>query len=129
MKMVFVVARVLLGLIFFIFGMNGFLHFLHMPPPTGLALQFMGVLSASHYMVVVFALQVVGGLLLLIGRFVPLALTLLAPVIANILLFHALMAPSGLPLGVFALLLWFVIFYGVRTAFAGILSPVWPVSR
>ena len=67
--------------------------------PTGLALQFLGVMSASHYMVPVFLLQVVGGALLLLNRFVPIALVLLGPVIVNILLYHTLMAPEGLPPG------------------------------
>jgi len=93
-----------------------------MPPQTGLAGQYFGVLSISHYMVPVFLLQVVGGVLLLAGQYVPLALLLLGPIVANILLFHSLMAPSGLPLALVALALWLVVFSGVRSAFAGLFA-------
>ena len=121
MKIAVLITRNLLGLMFLVFGLNGFLHFLPMPMPTGLALQYMTVLSASHYMVPVFLLQIVGGALLLANRYVPLALVLLGPVIVNILLYHLLMAPQGLPLAIMVTVLWLVVFYGVRQAFAGIL--------
>lgn len=120
MKTAFTVARYLLGLIFLVFGLNGFLHFIPLPPPPGVAGQFFGALYDSHYLVVIFLLQLIPALLLLAGRYVPLALTLLGPVIVNILLFHALMAPSGLPLAVVTVVLWLVVFYGTRSAFAGI---------
>jgi len=121
MKIVTLVARILLGLLFLVFGLNGFLHFIPMQPPTGLAGQYIGALFLSHYLVVVFVLQVVGGLLLLINRYVPLALVLLGPVIVNIVLFHACLAPAGLPMALFAVALWVVVFAGVRGAFAGLL--------
>jgi putative oxidoreductase len=121
MKIATSIARILLGLLFLVFGLNGFLHFIPMPPPSGLAAQYMGVLSVSHYMVLVFLVQVIGGALLLANRFVPLALILLGPVLVNILLFHSLMAPAGLPLALFATVLWSIIFYAVRRAFAGVL--------
>lgn len=120
MKTAFTVARYLLGLIFLVFGLNGFLHFIPLPPPPGVAGQFFGALYDSHYLVFIFLLQLIPALLLLAGRYVPLALTLLGPVIVNILLFHALMAPSGLPLAVVTVVLWLVVFYGTRSAFAGI---------
>ncbi len=120
MKVVFVVARILLGLMFTVFGLNGFLHFLPMAMPKGLAGQYLGILFVSHYLVPVFAVQLVGGLLLLANRFVPLALTILGAELVNILIFHTLMEPSGLPMALFATLLWFVTFYSVRQAFAGI---------
>jgi len=120
MKIATLIARNLLGLMFFVFGLNGFFHFIPQPPPTGMALQYLGVMSASHIMVAVFMLQVAGGALLLLNRFVPIALVLLGPVIVNILLYHALMAPAGLPPGLVALALWLVVFYAVRSAFAGI---------
>jgi putative oxidoreductase len=123
LKIICLVARLLLGLVFLVFGLNGFLHFLPMqPPPPGPASQFFGALVASHYTVAIFALQVIGGLLLLVGRFIALGLTLLAPVIMNILLFHALMEPKGLPIALFVLVLWLVAAWGVRSAFAGLLS-------
>src|SRR5258708_870609 len=96
MKTFLLIARILLGFLFVIFGLNGFLNFIHMPPPTGLAAQFIGALFVSHYMNVVFALELIGGVLLLANRFVPLALTLLGPVVVNILLFHVFLAPEGL---------------------------------
>ena len=74
MKIAVLIARFLLGLLFAVFGLNGFLHFIPMPPPAGLAGQYMGALFLSHYLVVVFLLQLIGGLLLLANRFVPLAL-------------------------------------------------------
>ncbi len=120
MKIAAIISRYLLGLIFLVFGLNGFLHFIPMPPPTGLALQWMGVMGASNYMVPVFLLQTVGGILLLANQFVPLALTLLGPVIVNILIFHITMAPEGLPLAVIVTILWFILFSRIRSAFAGI---------
>jgi putative oxidoreductase len=120
MKIAVLIARVLLGLLFLVFGLNGFLQFLHMPPPTGLAAQYFGVLFVSHYLVLVFLLQVVGGALLLANRYVPLALIFLGPVLVNILMFHSLMAPEGLPIALFATVLWLVVFAGVRKAFAGV---------
>ncbi len=122
MKIVLMIARLLLGLVFVVFGLNKFLHFLPMqPPPPGPAGEFFSALSASHYLVVVAALEVVGGLLLLIGRFVPLGLTLLGPIVVNILLFHALMEPKGLPLALLVVLLWLAAAWSVRGAFWGIL--------
>ena len=120
MKIAVTIARILLGLLFTVFGLNGFLHFIPMQPPTGLAGQYMGALFLSHYLVPIFLLQLTGGLLLLVNRFVPLGLLLLGPVLVNILLFHACMAPAGLPMALFATLLWFVVFAGVRQAFAGV---------
>ncbi len=120
MKIAVIVARILLGLMFLIFGLNGFLNFLHMPMPPGPAGQYMGVLFVSHYLSVVFLLEVVGGALLLSGHFIPLALVLLGPVIFNILLFHTFLFPAGFPPALVVTILWFIVFYGVRQAFAGI---------
>jgi hypothetical protein len=120
MRTASVIARYLAGLIFLVMGLNGFLNFIPFPPPGGIAGQFMGALYASHYLWVVFAFQAIAGVLLLINRYVPLAVAVLAPVIVNILTFHALMAPSGLPLALFVALLWVVIFIDVRPAFSGL---------
>lgn len=120
MKIATSIARILLGLLFLVFGLNGFLHFIPMRPPTGLAQQYLGVLFVSHYLGFVFAVQVVGGALLLVNRFVPLALILLGPILVNILLFHSLMAPEGLPMALFATALWAILFYRLRQVFAGI---------
>jgi putative oxidoreductase len=120
MKIASTIARYLLGVVFTVFGLNGFLQFLHMPPPTGMAAQFMGALFVSHYALFVFLVQFAAGLLLLANRYVPLALLLLGPVIVNILLFHLFMAPSGLPLALVVTILWALVFASVRSAFAGI---------
>jgi putative oxidoreductase len=125
MKISTVIARFLLGLIFLVFGLNGFFHFIPAPPPppSGTAGQFVGALFVSNYLVVVFLLQIIPAVLLLINRYVPLALTLIAPIIVNILLFHILMAPSGLALAIVVTVLWIVVFLSVRSAFAGLLQP------
>jgi uncharacterized membrane protein YphA (DoxX/SURF4 family) len=99
MKTATLIARILLGVIFLVFGLNGFLHFLPMPPMPQAAGAFFGALAATGYMVpLIFGWQVIGGTLLLVG-FVPLALLILAPVIVNIVAFHLYLAPDGLGLG------------------------------
>jgi len=121
MKIAVTISRILLGLLFMVFGLNGFLHFIKMPPPTGqLAQQYMGALFLSHYLAVVFLLQLVGGVMLLVNRYVPLALVLLGPVLVNIVLFHSTMAPEGLPMALVATLLWLLVFSGVWKAFTPI---------
>ena len=120
MRTASVIARYLAGVIFLVMGLNGFLNFIPLPPPGGIAGQFMGALYVSHYLWVIFAFQVIAGVLLLVNRYVPLAAAVLAPVIVNILAFHALMAPSGLPLALFVAVLWAVIFIDVRPAFSGL---------
>ena len=124
MKIATVIARVLLGLIFVVFGSNIFLHFLPMPPPPATpAGDFSKALMQSHYIYVVGLLQVIGGLLLLIGRYVPLGLTLLGPVIVNILLFHIFLDPSGLPMAIVVAVLALFLLWRHRTNFAGLLKP------
>ena len=122
MKIVSVAARYLLGLMFTVFGLNGFLNFIHQPPPTNpLALQFFGAIIASHFAVFFFAVQLLGGLLLLSGFFVPLALTLLAAELYNILAFHLTLSPGIAP-GLVACVLWVLVFLQYRESFKGILS-------
>jgi putative oxidoreductase len=120
MRIASVIARYLAGVIFLVFGLNGFLNFIPMPPPGGIAGQFLGVLYTSHYLWVIFGFQLIAGVLLLVNRYVPLAVAMLAPVLVNILTFHALMAPSGLPLALFVAALWAVVFVDVRPAFTGL---------
>jgi len=123
MRIAVTIARYLLGLLFTAFGLNGFLHFLpQLPPAAPLALQYVSVMSMSHYFVLVFAIQLLAGILLLANRYVPLALTLLAPVIVNILLFHSLMDPGGIGPGLFVTILWLLVFVRVRSAFGGLLQ-------
>ena len=121
MKIVTLIARLLLGLIFVVFGLNGFLNFLNMGPmPSGLAGQFIGALAQSHYLWVVAALQVAGGALLLVNRFVPLGLVILGPVIVNIVSYHVFLNPSGIALAIVVVILWLIVFYGYRQYFSGI---------
>ena len=121
MKISTLIARLLLGLIFVVFGLNGFLNFLSMGPmPSGLAGQFIGALALSHYFWVVAALQVAGGALLLVNRFVPLGLVLLGPVIVNILCYHLFLNPTGIALAIVVTILWLIVFYRHRQYFSGI---------
>jgi putative oxidoreductase len=121
MKIATLIARLLLGLIFVVLGLNGFLNFLNMGPlPSGLAGQFILALAQSHYFWFVAALQVAGGVLLLVNRFVPLALVLLGPVIVNILSYHVFLNPSGAALAIVVTILWIIVFFGHRQYFSGI---------
>jgi putative oxidoreductase len=121
MKIAELIARILLGLVFVVFGLNGFLHFIPMGPlPTGLAGEFVDALLKSHYVLVVSALQVVGGALLLVNRYVPLGLTLLGPVIVNILLFHLLLNHTGLGMAFVVVILWCIIAFRQRQYFASL---------
>jgi putative oxidoreductase len=120
MKIVVLIARLLLGLIFVVFGLNGFLNFIKGPIPSGLAGQFIFALVLSHYFWVVAALQIVGGVLLLVNRFVPLGLVLLGPVIVNIVLYHVFMNPSGAVPAIVVVILWGIVFYAHRQYFSGI---------
>jgi putative oxidoreductase len=119
MKIVGAIARYLLGLMFLVFGSNMFLNFMPMGKmPEGLAGQFAGVLFASHYFYVVGALMVISAILFLVNRYVGLGLTLLAPVLFNILTFHILMNPAGIGPGAFATLLWLLVAWEHRVVFA-----------
>jgi putative oxidoreductase len=119
MKKAAAVPRVLLGLIFVFFGSNHLHAFLPSgPPQTGPAGEFTHALTVTHYLFIVGLCEVIPGLLLLINRFVPLALLILGPVIVNILLSGFLMAPLGLPAGIVVAVLWAVVFWQVRGAFA-----------
>lgn len=116
-------ARVLLGLIFFVFGLNGFLHFIPQPPPEGEAAAFLGALFAAGYMFpVIKGVEVLAGLALLGNRFVPLALTVLAPITVNIALFHLFLAPAGMPMVVVLLAASLYLAWVHRAAFAGVLA-------
>ena len=124
MKILTIIARILLGLIFVFFGSNAFLHFLPMPPlPQGVTGEYLHAFFASGYVYVIGGFQVIGGLLLLIGRFVPLGLTILGAIIVNIWAFHLLMAPEGLPPAVVVTVLELFLVWSYRDRFAGILRP------
>jgi putative oxidoreductase len=121
MKIVTLIARILLGLVFLVFGLNGFLEFIPTGPmPPGLAGQFLTVLLQSHYAQVVSTIQIIGAVLLLVNRYVPLALTLLGPVIVNILLYHLLLNHVGLPVAVVVAILWGIVAFRQRQYFSGL---------
>lgn len=121
MKIVALIARILLGLVFLVFGLDKFYPFIPQGSlPPGVAGQFMGALFASHYIVAVGIFEVAGGILLLINRFVPLGLCLLAPVIVNILLTGALLTHMALGSGIGVAILWILVYSRHRSAFAGI---------
>jgi uncharacterized membrane protein YphA (DoxX/SURF4 family) len=123
MKIATIIARLLLGLVFVVFGANKFLHFLPNPPMQGAGAQFMGAMFETHYLYVVATCEVIGGSLLLLGRFVPLGLTLLGPVIVNILAFHVFMDNSGLPVALVVSALALFLLWRHRQSFAGLVKP------
>jgi len=122
MKVVSTISRYLMGIIFVFFGLNGFLQFLPTPPLTGIAGQYVGALFLPHYLMPIMFIQLVAGILLIANRFVPLALTLLGPVIVNIFFYHAFMDTAGLPRAAVVTILWLLVAYSVRSAFAGLLQ-------
>ncbi len=123
MKIVSVLARYLLGVMFTVFGLNGFFHFIPQPPPTNpLAIQFFTSISASHFAAFFYAIQVVAGLLLLSGFFIPLALILLAAELYNILAFHITFAPDAAAPALVACVLWVLVYLQYRTCFNSVLS-------
>ena len=124
MKILTIIVRVLLGLAFCVFGANAFLRFLPMPePPPNLAGDYIKVFFASGYVYFIGGFQLLGGLLLLIGKFVPLGLTILAGVIVNIIIFHALMAPEGFPPAIVATVLELFLLWRYREAFTPLFKP------
>jgi putative oxidoreductase len=121
MKVVALIVRILLGLVFLVFGLNGFLGFIPMPPlPPGPAGQFLSALFASHYVLFISGVQVVGGALLLVNRYVPLALALLGPVIVNILAYHLLMNREGLVMAILVAIFWGILAFRHRQYFSGL---------
>jgi uncharacterized membrane protein YphA (DoxX/SURF4 family) len=123
MKIVILIARILLGLMFIVTGLNVFLNFIPAPPPTGLGGEFANALMVSRYMYVIGLLQIAGGALLLIGRWVPLGLTLLGPVIVNILLFHVFLEPAGLITAIVVSVLALFLLWAYWPAFRGLVTP------
>ena len=116
-------ARLLLGAVFTVFGLNGFLHFIPQSPPSGLVAAFVGGLGASGYFFPLLkGTEVITGLLLLSNRFVPLALTILAPIVVNIVAFHAFLAPAGIALPLVIVGLGVYLAYTERAVFAPLLQ-------
>jgi putative oxidoreductase len=121
MKIAALIARILLGLVFVVFGLNKLYPFMPQQPlPPGTAGQFMSAMFTSHYLTAVGAFEVAGGFLLLINRYVPLGLCLLAPVIVNILLTGVLLTHMALGSGIVVAILWIVVYWRHRAAFAGL---------
>jgi uncharacterized membrane protein YphA (DoxX/SURF4 family) len=125
MKYVIVIVRVLLGLMFVVFGANAFLQFMGPPPPMeGHAGAFITALLNSGYMQAIAVLQILGGLCLLLGaRFVPLGLTLLGPIIVNIVLFHVFLEPSGMAIALITSALALFLLWIYRFKFPAIFQP------
>jgi putative oxidoreductase len=121
MKVVAIIARVLLGLMFVVFGLNPFLRFIPMPPLEGVWGQFLGALIVSHYVWFVGGVQVISGALFLIGRYVPLAIALSGPVVANIVVYHLTMQLAGAQLAILAAICWVILFWYYRASF----TPLW----
>jgi uncharacterized membrane protein YphA (DoxX/SURF4 family) len=118
-------ARYAQGGLFVLFGLNGFFHFLPQPPVPEAAGHFAMAMAATGYMFpLIKATEVVSGILLLSGRFVPLSLALIAPVLVNILAFHAFLAPSGLALPIVLLATELYLAWSYRDAFAPMLRAV-----
>lgn len=119
MKITALIVRILLGLLFTVFGSNAFLQFMPIPPMQGPAGDFIGAMNATGYLQAIAVLQVIGGLLLLIG-FGPLGLLILGPIIVNIVFYHLFMEPSGMGMAAgISLMALFLLWY-YRAAFAGI---------
>lgn len=125
MKIAAWIARILLGLLFVFSGLNGFFQF-YTPDkasmPTGLAGEFFEAMMKSHYMWVIFAVQAIGGALLLIGRYVPLGITLLGAMIVNILCYHIFLFHHGWQMAAVVTILWWILFIHYRKSFSGILA-------
>ena len=124
MKIATIIAQSLLGLLFAVMGSNEFLHFFPLPPMQGPAGQFIGAMFETHYLYVFAACEVIGGLLLLTGRYGPLGLTFVGPVIVNILAFHTFMDPSRLPIALVVSALALFLLWSYREYFAGLVKPV-----
>ena len=124
MEKVTLSARVILGLMFFVFGLNGFLQFMPMPEPSEAGGVFLGALAATGYFFPVMKIvEIISGALLLAGRFVGLALVLISPVVVQIFLYHAALDASGMGLAILLVILTaYLGFYGYRSSFDGILS-------
>ena len=122
MKMIALIARILLGLIFLMFGLMGLLNLMPKQTIPGVGGVFIGILLSTRYFYVIKCIEVTGAAMLLLNRYVALGLVLLGPVIVNIFLFHALMAPGMLPLAIVLVVLWGIQFWFRKKSFAGVLA-------
>lgn len=122
MKIVTMIARLLLGLTFFVLGLNTFLHFIPTPPMSGPAGDFLNVINVSHFAMMTSGFQVIAGALLLANQYVHLSLVVLGAIIVNILTYHILMMPAGLPIALFVTILWVIVALQHRDLFAVIFT-------
>ena len=122
MKILTLVARLMLGLIFVVFGLNVFLRFLPLPPYTGDAGTLMGLMFRYGWFSLYGFIEIVGGLFLLFGRYVAVGLILIGAMLVNILLFHLTLSPPTMGPGVFAAILEVILLYEYRASFSGILA-------
>ena len=123
MRIATIIARVLLGLMFTVFGLNTFVHFLPMQLPPGDAGSMMGLMFSHGWFTFIGTLYFIAGVLLLVGRYVAVALTILGPIIVIILLFHLTMFRQGLGIAMFTALLELFLIYQYRHRFSGIFQP------
>ena len=125
MKTAVLIARILLGLVFFVFGLNFYLHFIPAQLPPGDAGTLMGLMFKHGWFTFYGLLYVVGGLLILIGRFVPIGLVLLGPIIVNILLFHVTFDLAHIGMGIVVAVLEIFLIYAYREHFRPLFTPGW----
>jgi hypothetical protein len=121
MKRLPLILKILLGLVYVVFGLNYFLHFIPVPPMSGLSAQVMGVLAGSGWMTIVKVLEIALGAMLLANFYAPLALVLLAPITVNIVVFHALIHPEGLPMGIVLLIIHVILLFLHKSYYQGML--------
>ena len=126
MRVTYHVARILLGVMLIVVGLNGFLHFLPQPPPRDFpqnALAFNMLLNTTGYGYLVFGTQVICGVLFLVNRYVPLAVVVMGAVFANIITFHLTMWPQTLvPMPILVLILWFLAAWPIRRQFTSLFA-------
>jgi putative oxidoreductase len=122
MKIAVLIARILLGLVFLVFGLNVFFPFSPMQPMPWDVGTLMSLMFQHRWFHFYGVLYIIGGLLLVIGRFVPVGLVLLGPIIVNILLFHLTLAPSGIGPGLVCAVLEVFLIYAYWPAFRGIFA-------
>lgn len=123
MKNALLVSRILLGAVFFVFGLNAFLKFLEVPPMQGMAGQFVGALVQSGYFFPFLkSIETIGGLLLILGFFMPLNLLILFPITLNIALFHVFLGLDGLPIAVLMLVAHLFLLWGYRNYYKGMFA-------
>ncbi len=130
MKIAAVILRTLLGLAFVVFGLNAFLNFMPVPPLTGAVADFFkAVAMETNFMKAVAAFQILGGLLTISGRLTPLGLTILGPILVNILIYHVTFGAPGLGMAAIFALVYLFLVYVYRANFAGLFAAPIPTQN